>query len=413
MTELKVIPSPPMRLRRTTTVVIVAGCLIALITFGLRTSLGLFTEPLSVVRGWDRETFALAIAIQNLMWGLGQPFAGAVADRYGAGRVLAVGGVIYAGGTVLMAMSTTGAAFALTGGVLIGLGLSGASFAIVLAAFARLVPPEQRSWALGIGTAAGSLGQFLFAPLGQAFITEYGPVTALVLLSGFVALVPLLAFALTGRGDPDELDAEPKVSARQAIRAALAHPSYLLLTSGFFVCGFHIAFISTHLPPYLTDLGFSGGLAAWALALIGLFNVIGAYSAGVLGGFQSKRLLLSGIYAGRAVLFAVFLVVPTSPAVVLVFAAFMGLLWLSTVPPTSGLVAVMFGTRHVGMLFGVVFLSHQVGAFIGAWLGGVVYEATGGYDLMWYLSIVLGLAAAIVHLPIHEQRAPALAPSPA
>jgi MFS family permease len=254
-----------MPLRRTTTVVIVAGCLIALITFGLRTSLGLFTEPLSVVRGWDRETFALAIAVQNLMWGLGQPFAGAVADRYGAGRVLAVGGVIYAGGTVLMALSTTGATFALTGGVLIGLGLSGASFAIVLAAFARLVPPEQRSWALGIGTAAGSLGQFLFAPLGQAFITEYGPVTALVLLSGFVALVPLLAIALTGRGDPDELDAEPEVSARQAIRAALAHPSYLLLTSGFFVCGFHIAFISTHLPPYLSDLGFSGGLAAWAL----------------------------------------------------------------------------------------------------------------------------------------------------
>jgi predicted MFS family arabinose efflux permease len=402
-----------MPLRRTTTVVIVAGCLIALITFGLRTSFGLFTEPLSVVRGWDRETFALAIAVQNLMWGLGQPFAGAVADRYGAGRVLAVGGVIYAGGTVLMALSTTGATFALTGGVLIGLGLSGASFAIVLAAFARLVPPEQRSWALGIGTAAGSLGQFLFAPLGQAFITEYGPITALVLLSGFVALVPLLAIALTGRGDESELDAEPEVSARQAIRAALAHPSYLLLTCGFFVCGFHIAFISTHLPPYLTDLGFSGSLAAWALALIGLFNVIGAYSAGVLGGFQSKRLLLSGIYAGRAVLFALFLALPKSPAVVLVFAAFMGLLWLSTVPPTSGLVAVMFGTRHVGMLFGVVFLSHQVGAFIGAWLGGIVYEATGAYDLMWWLSIALGLAAAIVHLPINEQRAPAWAPSPA
>jgi predicted MFS family arabinose efflux permease len=402
-----------MTLRRTTTVVIVAGCLIATITFGLRTSLGLFTEPLSVVRGWDRETFALAIAIQNLMWGIGQPFAGAVADRYGAGRVLAVGGLVYAGGTVLMAASTSGAALAFTGGVLIGLGLSGASFAIVLAAFARLVPPEQRSWALGIGTAAGSLGQFLFAPLGQAFITEYGPVTALVLLSGFVAVVPLLALALTGRGDPDELDAEPEVSARQAIRAALAHPSYVLLTCGFFVCGFHIAFISTHLPPYLTDLGFSGGLAAWALALIGLFNVIGAYGAGVLGGFQSKRLLLSGIYAGRAVLFALFLIVPTTPFVVLVFSAFMGLLWLSTVPPTSGLVAVMFGTRHVGMLFGVVFLSHQVGAFIGAWLGGVVYEATGAYELMWYLSIALGLAAAIVHLPINEQRAPRWAPSPA
>jgi predicted MFS family arabinose efflux permease len=402
-----------MRVSRSTTVIIVAGCLIALITFGLRSSLGLFTEPLSVVRGWDRETFALAIAVQNLLWGLGQPFAGAVADRYGAGRVLAVGGVIYAGGTVLMALSTSGTTLALTGGVLIGLGLSGASFAIVLAAFARLVPPDQRSWALGIGTAAGSLGQFLFAPLGQGFISEYGPVTALVLLSGFVALVPLLATALTGRGDPDELDGEPELPARAAIRAALAHPSYVLLTCGFFVCGFHIAFISTHLPPYLTDLGFSGSLAAWALALIGLFNVIGAYSAGVLGGVQSKRLLLSGIYFSRAVIFALFVVVPRTPLVVLVFAAAMGLLWLSTVPPTSGLVAVMFGTRHVGMLFGFVFLSHQVGAFIGAWLGGVVYESTGAYDLMWWLSIALGLAAAVVHLPIHEQRAPQWAASPA
>ena len=269
-----------------------------------------------------------------------------------------------------------------------------------------------RTIGYGLGTAAGSLGQFLFAPLGQAFISEYGPVTALLLLSTFVALVPLLALALTGRGE-EELDGEPDVSARQAIRAALAHPSYVLLTCGFFVCGFHIAFISTHLPPYLTDLGFSASLAAWALALIGLFNVIGAYSAGVLGGFQSKRLLLSGIYASRAVLFALFLVVPTTPFVVLVFAAFMGLLWLSTVPPTSGLVAVMFGTRHVGMLFGFVFLSHQVGAFIGAWLGGVVYEATGAYELMWWLSIALGLAAAIVHLPINEQRAPRWAPSPA
>jgi MFS family permease len=402
-----------MRIRRTTTAIIVAGCLIALITFGVRTTLGLFTEPLSVFRGWDRETFALAIAIQNLLWGAGQPFAGAIADRYGPGRVLAAGGIVYTAGVALMAASTTGAALSITGGVLIGLGLSGGSFTIVLAAFARLVPPDQRSWALGLGTAAGSLGQFLFAPLGQAFITGYGPVTALVLLSGFVALVPLLATALTGRGDEAELAVEPETSAREAIRAALAHPSYVLLTCGFFVCGFHIAFISTHLPPYLTDLGFSGGLAAWSLALIGLFNVIGAYSAGVLGGFQSKRLLLSGIYLARAAIFALFLAVPTTPLVVLVFAAAMGLLWLSTVPPTSGLVAVMFGTRHVGMLFGVVFLSHQVGAFIGAWLGGVVYEATGAYDLMWWLSIALGVAAAVVHLPISEQRAPRWAASPA
>jgi MFS family permease len=402
-----------MRLRRTTTLVIVAGCLIAMIGFGVRTSMGLFTEPLSVFRGWDRETFALAMAIQNLLWGIGQPFAGAVADRYGAGRVLAVGGAVYTAGVLLMALSTSGATLAITGGVLVGLGLSGGSFTIVLAAFARLVPAEQRSWALGLGTAAGSLGQFVFAPIGQGFIGAYGPVTALLLLSIFVALVPLLATALTGRGDEEELAAEPEVSTAQAIRGALRHPSYVLLTCGFFVCGFHIAFISTHLPPYLTDLGFSGSLAAWSLALIGLFNVIGAYSAGVLGGFQSKRLLLSGIYFGRAVAFALFLVVPTTPLVVIVFAATIGLLWLSTVPPTSGLVAVMFGTRHVGMLFGVVFLSHQIGAFIGVWLAGAIYESTGAYDLMWYLSIALGLAAAVVHLPIHERRAPQWAASPA
>ena len=402
-----------MRLRRTTGVVIVAGCLIAMIGFGVRTSMGLFTEPLSVFRGWDRETFAFAMAIQNLLWGVGQPFAGAVADRYGAGRVLAAGGAVYTAGVLLMALSTNGATLAITGGVLVGLGLSGGSFTIVLAAFARLVPAEQRSWALGLGTAAGSLGQFVFAPIGQGFIGSYGPVTALLLLSVFVALVPLLATALTGRGSEEELAAEPEVSTREAIRGALRHPSYVLLTCGFFVCGFHIAFISTHLPPYLTDLGFSGALAAWALALIGLFNVIGAYSAGVIGGVHSKRLLLSGIYFARAVAFALFLVVPTTPFVVLAFAATIGLLWLSTVPPTSALVAVMFGTRHVGMLFGFVFLSHQVGAFIGAWLGGVVFEATGAYELMWWLSIVLGLAAAIVHLPIHEQRAPRWAASPA
>jgi predicted MFS family arabinose efflux permease len=400
-----------MTVRRSTTVVVVAGCLIAVVTYGMRASLGLFTQPLSDLRGWDRETFAFAIAIQNLLWGIGQPFAGAIADRYGSGRVLAGGGLLYVAGGVLMASSTSGAALTLSGGVLLGLGLSGASFLVVIAAFSRLVPPDRRSWAIGLATAAGSLGQFLFAPLGQAFLSEYGAATALVLLSGFVALVPLLAIALTGRGD--DVSDEPEVSTVAAIRGALSHPSYLMLTCGFFVCGFHIGFITTHLPPYLTDLGFSGSLAAWSLALIGLFNVIGAYTAGVLGGTHSKRLLLSGIYAGRAVLFALFLIVPTTPAVVLLFGAGMGLLWLSTVPPTSGLVAVMFGTRHVGMLFGFVFLSHQIGAFLGVWLGGVVYEATGAYDLMWWLSIALALAAAAVHLPISERRAPEWAPSTA
>jgi MFS family permease len=396
---------------RSPTLIIVAGCLIAIITFGVRTTFGLFTAPLTDLRGWDREAFALAIAFQNLLWGLGQPFAGAVADRYGAGRVLAAGGLVYAGGVALMSFSTSPAALTLTGGVLVGLGVAGGSFTIVIAAFARLVEPAKRSWAMGLATAAGSMGQFLFAPLGQGFINAYGAATALILLSCTLLLVPLLAASLTGRGDEDEAQAHEHVSAREALRAAAAHPSYLLLTSGFFVCGFHIAFITTHLPPYLTDQGLSKGLAAWSLSLIGLFNVIGAYSSGILGGRHPRRLLLSGIYLGRGLAFAIFLLAPSSTGSVLVFSALIGLLWLSTVPLTSGLVALMFGTRHVGMLFGVVFLSHQVGAFIGALLGGSVYEATGSYDLMWVLCIALSVAAALVHLPIRERSAAAPAPA--
>jgi MFS family permease len=394
---------------RSPTLVIVAGCAIAIVTFGVRTSFGLFTAPLSALRGWDRETFALAIAVQNLLWGLGQPFAGAVADRFGAGRVLAAGGAVYALGVALMSVSTSQAAFVFSGGVLIGLGLSGGSFTIVIAAFARLVSPERRSWAMGVATAAGSMGQFLFAPIGQGFISAYGPATALLLLSGFVALVPLLAVSLTGRGEIDE--AEPEQSARAALGEALRHPSYLFLTSGFFVCGFHIAFISTHLPAYLTDNGISTSVAAWSLSLIGLFNVIGAYSSGILGGVYPKRILLSGIYLGRGIAFVLFLAVPVTTGSVLLFAAALGLLWLSTVPLTSGLVALMFGTRHVGMLFGVVFFSHQVGAFAGALLGGTVYEATGNYDLVWIMCIALSVGAALIHLPIHERRAPRWAPA--
>lgn len=391
-------------------VLIAAGCLIALIGFGARTSFGLFTEPLSAVRGWDRETFALAIAVQNLLWGLGQPFAGALADRLGAARVLAAGGVVYALGIVLMAVSTSAGTLALTGGVLVGLGLSGGSFTIVIAAFAQLVPEDRRSWAMGLATAMGSLGQFVFAPLGQSFIDAYGPATALVLIGGCVASIPVLASALRGAGGV----AEPGGgTSSMAVRHALAHPSYLLLTSGFFVCGFHIAFVTTHLPPYLTEVGMSTALAAWSLALIGLFNVVGAYTAGILGGRYSRRLLLSAIYASRGCAFLLFVVLPPTPATVLLFAAAIGLLWLSTVPLTSGLIALMFGTRHLGLLFGVVFLSHQVGAFVGVWLGGAVYDATGAYDLMWWASIALGFAAALVHLPISERPVPRLAAVPA
>ncbi|GAB97362.1 hypothetical protein KILIM_066_00020 [Kineosphaera limosa NBRC 100340] len=388
-------------------VIVTAGCLISIITFGVRSSFGLFTTPLVDLRGWDREAFALAMAFQNLLWGLTQPIAGAIADRFGAARVLAIGGLIYAAGVVLMAISTNPVMLTMTGGVIIGIGIAGGSFTVVIAAFSRLVEPSKRSWAFGLATAAGSMGQFLFAPLGQAFISTYGPQTALILLAGTLLLVPLFARSLTGSAyvagasdDPDDL-----VSAGQALRAAGTYPSYLMLAAGFFVCGFHIAFVTTHLPAYLTDHGMSVAVAAWSISLIGLFNVIGAYTSGILAGRWPRRYLLSAIYLARGAVFAIFLVAPVTTATVVITSMLLGLLWLSTVPPTSGLVALMFGTRHVGMLFGMVFLSHQVGAFIGALLGGTIYEQTGSYHLMWILCIVLSIGAGLVHLPIKERRA--------
>jgi len=392
--------------------VIACGCLVALVTYGVRASFGLFTDPISAARGWERETFALAIAVQNLLWGLGQPLAGGLADRFGAGRVLAVGAVLYAAGTALMAVSTSELTLTLTGGVLVGLGLSGASFTIVIAAFSRLVSAERRSWAIGLATATGSLGQFLFAPLGQSFVAAYGWATALVLLAGFIALVPALATVLSGDGGPPE-DGEEGVPVRAALRQAFGHSSYALLAAGFFVCGFHVAFITTHLPPYLTDLGLSAGLAAWSIGLVGLLKIVGSYSAGILGGRHSPRLLLSGIYFLRAVVITLFLLIPTSAITVVLFAAAMGVLWLSTVPLTSALIATFFGVRHMGTLFGFVFLSHQVGAFIGVWLGGAIEAATGSYEAMWWASVALGLVAAGLHVPIVERRAPRIVSSPA
>lgn len=411
--------------------VAVAGCLIALITYGLRTSFGLFATPISEGREWSPEVFALAMAVQNIVWGVGQPFAGAVADRYGAARVLAAGGAVYAGGVALMMVSPTPLAFNLTAGVLVGLGLSGGSFTIVIAALSRLVPPEKSSQAMGLATAAGSFGQFAFAPLGQAFLADYGWQTALLLLAGFMVLVPVLALALRGGGGRSTGSSqntegtegakgveEPALPAREAVRRALGHGSYLLLVAGFFVCGFHIAFITTHLPAHIASVtghahgGHAGtgaavpAVAAWALALIGLFNVAGAYVSGVLGGRHSKRRLLTSIYLARAAVITLFIILPPTPTVILTFAAAMGILWLSTVPLTSGLVAVMFGTRHLGTLFGIVFFSHQVGAFLGVWLGGVSYEATGGFLPVWWTGVALAVVAAALHLPITERRAP-------
>ena len=398
------------------------GCLIALITYGLRTSFGLFATPIAEGRGWSPEVFALAIAIQNIVWGMGQPFAGAIADRYGSARILAAGGVVYAAGVALMAVSPTPLAFNLSAGVLVGLGLSGASFTIVIAALGRLVPEDRSSQAMGLATAAGSLGQFVFAPLGQAFLTDYGWQTALLLLAGSMVIVPALAVALKGGAGGQRSAKEPALPAREAVRRAFGHGSYLLLVAGFFVCGFHVAFITTHLPAHIAvvaghshggmhaGMNMAGpGIAAWALALIGLFNIVGSYGSGVLGARHSKRQLLAGIYLSRAVVIALFITLPPTPLVVLVFAAAMGVLWLSTVPLTSGLVAVMFGTGNLGTLFGIVFLSHQVGAFLGVWLGGLAMEQTGSFTPVWLAGIALAVIAAGLHWPIVERPAPSFA----
>ena len=383
---------------RTPMVVLVAGCLLAVLSFGIRASFGLFLAPMSDDFGWGREVFAIAIAVQNLLWGLSQPVAGAIADRYGSGRVLAGGALLYAAGLFLMSGAATPGLLMLSTGVLVGVGVAGASFAIVLAAFARLVPEDKRSWALGLGTAAGSAGQFFLVPLGQGFIAAYGWSTALTLL-GFMALIMVpLSTALTGRSERGAAHQ----SAGNALKEAFKHPSYLLLTLGFFVCGFHVAFIQVHLPPYITDMGLDAGLAAWALAIVGAANIVGALTSGMLGARFSKKYLLSGLYFARSVVIALFILLPISPASVLIFSGAMGLLWLSTVPLTSGLVAQFFGTRHMAMLFGVVFFSHQVGSFLGVWLGGYLFDTTGSYDVVWWGSVALGVAAAAVHWPIRE-----------
>ncbi len=399
---------------RTPVVIVVCGCLISILTFGPRSTFGFFLQPMSSELGWGRDVFALAIAIQNLLTGVGQPFAGAVADRFGTFRALAAGTVLYFAGLILMAYSTTPGMLHLSAGVLIGFGLSGSSFAIVLAAFAKLLPESWRSFAFGAGTAAGSFGQFLFSPLAVALMGVVGWHSTLLIFAAMLLLVLPLAFVVASPGrDTGAAAAVRPQSLREALGEAFGHHSYLLLVIGFFTCGFHVAFITTHLPPYLVDKGLEAKWGGWVIALIGLFNIIGSIAAGVLGGKLPKRYLLSTIYALRAVAIAAFLLAPMTPASALAFGAAMGVLWLSTVPLTSGLVALMFGVRYMATLFGFVFFSHQVGAFIGVWLGGVLYEQTGSYDVVWWLGVALGIFAALVHLPIRERPVERLAAAPA
>ncbi|WP_181705852.1 MFS transporter [Chthonobacter rhizosphaerae] len=403
--------SPGARAAVPASVVLVCGCLIAILTFGPRSTMGFFLTPMTSENGWSRETFALAIALQNLLWGMGQPFAGMIADRFGTWRVLSSGAALYALSLVLMAQTTDPVTLQFTAGVLLGLGIAGSAFFMVLAAFARLLPESMRSLAYGLGTAAGSMGQLLFAPLGLGFIDAYGYQNALLMLAASLVVVPLLAIPLKGKPAPTGGVGGRDQTIREALGEAFGHRSYWLLVAGFFVCGFHVAFVTTHLPPYIVDQGLDPSWGAWAIGLIGAFNVVGSLAAGRLSGIYPKRWVLSVIYFGRAVAYGLFWILPTSSTTVVLFAAAAGLLWLSTVPPTQGLVGVMFGTRYIAMLSGFVFFSHQVGAFLGVWLGGRLYDTTGSYDGVWLLGVFLGVFAGIVHLPIVERPVARLAPA--
>ncbi|HSM20416.1 MAG TPA: MFS transporter, partial [Hyphomicrobiales bacterium] len=388
---------------QTAAIVIIAGCIISLISFGPRSALGLFLAPMTEARGWSREIFALAIALQNIIWGAGQPVFGAIADRYGTARVLVAGGLIYALGLAVTAWAPSPLWLNVGAGVLIGLGMAAASFSIVLAAFGRAVSPQRRSMAFGVGTAAGSFGQFLFAPLGQGLIETVGWEQALYVMAAMMLAVPLLAVALMGKPETPAAGLGGDQSLTEALAEAFGYRSFVLLVAGFFVCGFHVAFITTHLPPYITDLGLDPVLGAWAIAIIGLFNIVGSLASGAIAGRYSKPAFLSLIYLSRAVAIALFITLPASPATVLLFAGAIGILWLSTVPPTSGLVAVMFGPRYMATLFGFVFFSHQVGAFLGVWLGGRLYDQYQADEVVWWLGVALGVFAAMVHWPIREQ----------
>ena len=379
--------------------------MIALISFGARSSMGFFQLPMIETRGWDRTTFGLAMAIQNLIWGLGQPIFGAISDKYGTWRVLLFSGICYAAGLFLMASAQEPVLLHMAGGILVGLGVASSSFAIIMATFARNVAPEQRGLAFGLGTAAASLGMAVFSPLTIALIDQYGWQEALIWLSALVLVIPLLGIPLAGNSSQSALsDAELPQTMREALRQALGHSSYILLLSGFFVCGFHVAFINTHYPAYLSDIGMDPGLAATAMLLIGFFNIFGSLGSGIITQTYSKPMFLTWLYILRAIVITLFLILPQTPASVVTFSIALGLLWLSTVPPTNALVAVMFGTRYLGLLGGIVFLTHQIGSFIGVWLGGYLYDQFGSFDVIWWLAVVLGLAAAIIHWPIKEER---------
>ena len=384
------------------TQVLLCGAIIVTLSMGIRHGFGLWLQPITQDQGWTRQTFAFAIAVQNLSWGVFGIFAGMLADRFGAFRVIIVGAVLYALGLVGMALSPTGMLFTLTAGVLIGAAQAGTTYAVIYGVIGRNIPAEKRSWAMGVAAAAGSFGQFLMVPVEGFLISSLGWQQALLVLSGAVLLIAPLAFGLREKsfGSGPAILREQTIV--QALNEALKYPSFQLLMAGYFVCGFQVVFIGVHMPSYLRDKGLSPQVASYALALIGLFNVFGTYAAGALGQRLAKRKILAFIYLARSVVIAVFLLAPLSPASVYIFSSLMGLLWLSTVPVTNAAVAQIFGVSHLSMLSGFVFFSHQIGSFLGVWLGGVLYDRTGSYNIVWYITIALGVLAALVNLPVRE-----------
>jgi MFS family permease len=380
--------------------VLLCGALIVTLSMGIRHGFGLWLQPITMDRGWTRETFAFAIAIQNLAWGLAGPFAGMLADRYGAFKVLIVGSLLYAAGLVLMGLATSGLAFTGSAGLILGMAQSGTTYAVVYGVIGRNVAPDKRSWAMGVAAAAGSFGQFLMVPVENWLIGSFGWQNALFLLGCLALMIIPLAFGL--KEPPFVKATGVQQSVGQACGEAMRYPSFQLLMAGYFVCGFQVVFIGVHMPSYLKDHGLTPDVATTALALIGLFNVVGTYAAGVLGQTLPKRYILSTIYALRSVVIVIFLSVPLTPWSVYIFASVMGVLWLSTVPPTNAVVAQIFGVKYLSMLGGFVFLSHQIGSFLGVWLGGKLYDTTGSYDVVWWIAVALGVAAALLNLPIRE-----------
>jgi len=384
------------------TQVLLCGAAIVTLSMGIRHGFGLWLQPITQAQGWGREEFAFAMAIQNLSWGFMGIFAGMVADKFGAFRVIALGAVVYGVGLLGMAWATDPWVFALFTGVIIGTAQAGTTYAVIYGVIGRNVPAERRSWAMGIAAAAGSFGQFLMVPVEGLLISQMGWQTALVILAAAAMLIIPLAWGLRepALNGPGQVKRDQTID--QALKEAFKYPSFQLLMAGYFVCGFQVVFIGVHMPSYLKDHGLAPQVASYALALIGLFNVFGTYIAGTMGPQIAKKNILVSIYIGRSVAITLFLLAPLTPTSVYIFSAVIGLLWLSTVPPTNAAVAQIFGVAHLSMLSGFIFFGHQIGSFMGVWLGGYLYDKTGSYDVVWYLAIALGIFAALVNLPVRE-----------